>query len=156
MSAPRLKSHEESNLLPVAPTRGPEFHPIPATARRWWCVLRPRRRVDGRWVVAFERVGRRTGRGGHLGVSPWRGGATPCGGTTVTTVTTKAVQHGHKQGGVAVFFAPLLSARVNAPAVANNEHDRFRHGGAVCRGSAERTSASFVDNAYHALLHRLS
>ena len=48
-----------------------------------------------------------------------------------------------EQGGVAVFFALFLSARVDAPAVANDEHDRLRHGGAVCRRSAERTSAFF-------------
>jgi hypothetical protein len=77
-------------------------------------------------------------------------------GTRVFVIQPVVKWRPRQQSSVAVFFAPLLPAGVNAPAVANNEHDRFRHGGAVCRGSAKRTSASFVDNANYALLHRLS
>src|SRR5450432_643411 len=59
-----------------------------------------------------------------------------------------------KQGGIAILFALCPAPGVDTPAVANNEHNRFRHGGAVWRRSRERTSGSFVDNANHGLLHR--
>ena len=60
-----------------------------------------------------------------------------------------------EQRGIAVLLAFGCAAGINAPAVANNEHDWLGMAGALCRRSARETSGSFVDNAGSPLLHRL-
>src|SRR5688572_2623623 len=62
-----------------------------------------------------------------------------------------------EQRGVAVLLAFFPAAGIDAPAIANDEQDRLRHGGAVSRLSPACTSAfprCEIDKAKRALLHR--
>src|SRR5687768_18304157 len=62
-----------------------------------------------------------------------------------------------EQSGVAILVTLFPAAGVDAPAVANDEQNRLRHGNVLSRGSPARTSAfprCGIDNAKRALLHR--
>src|SRR6266446_9028815 len=60
---------------------------------------------------------------------------------------------GEKRG-VPILLALFFPARIDAPTVANDEQDRARHNGALCRRFSRSTSRSFVDKARKAPLHR--
>ena len=62
--------------------------------------------------------------------------------TWIVAVELVVERRPRKKRCVRIFFALFFTARINAPAIANNEHHRTSHMQALCRRSSRSTSRS--------------